>query len=327
MTRVVLLAASVGAVARRAAGAAAARRSAGDSRRPASRRLALADLRRQLRQPPPQPADADHAATTCSACQPQWTFQTGTLGNFQTTSLLRDNVLYVTGPQNVAWAIDARTGRQIWRYRRELPRRPHRVLRPGEPRLRRPRRQAVHDDARRAPARARHEDRRHRRGTSTMEDYKKRLRRHHRAARRQGQGDRRRGRRRVRLPLLHRRLRRADRQARLALLHHSRPGRAGQRHLGRRFVEARRREHLGHRRLRSRAEPRLLRHRQSGPRLSQRQPRGRQPLQRFDRRARRRHRASCAGTTSSRRTTCTTGTRRRCRSSPTSPSAASRARW
>ena len=53
--------------------------------------------------------------------QPQWTFQTGTLGNFETTSLIRDNVLYVTGPQNVAWAIDAKTGRQIWRYRRELP--------------------------------------------------------------------------------------------------------------------------------------------------------------------------------------------------------------
>ena len=53
--------------------------------------------------------------------QPLWTFQTGTLGNFETTSLLRDNVLYVTGPQNVAWAVDARSGRQIWRYRRELP--------------------------------------------------------------------------------------------------------------------------------------------------------------------------------------------------------------
>jgi alcohol dehydrogenase (cytochrome c) len=52
---------------------------------------------------------------------PKWTFQTGTLGNFETTPLLRDNVLYVTGPQNVAWAVDARTGRQIWRYRRELP--------------------------------------------------------------------------------------------------------------------------------------------------------------------------------------------------------------
>ena len=95
---------------------------------------------------------------------PQWTFQTGTLGNFETTSLLRDNVLYVTGPQNVAWAIDARTGRQIWRYRRELPDGPDRVLRPGQPRLRRARRQAVHDHARRAPARARHEDRRRRLG-------------------------------------------------------------------------------------------------------------------------------------------------------------------
>jgi alcohol dehydrogenase (cytochrome c) len=52
---------------------------------------------------------------------PQWTFQSGTLGNFETTPLLRDNILYVTGPQNVAWALDARSGRQIWRYRRELP--------------------------------------------------------------------------------------------------------------------------------------------------------------------------------------------------------------
>ena len=52
---------------------------------------------------------------------PKWTFQTGVIGNFETTSLVRDNVLYVTGPLNVAWAIDARTGRQIWRYRRELP--------------------------------------------------------------------------------------------------------------------------------------------------------------------------------------------------------------
>ncbi len=53
--------------------------------------------------------------------QPQWTFQTDTMGRFETTTLLVDNVLYATGPNSVAWAIDARTGRQIWRYRRELP--------------------------------------------------------------------------------------------------------------------------------------------------------------------------------------------------------------
>ena len=81
----------------------------------------MADLRRQLHQPATQPAHADHARQNVTRLAPQWTFQTGTLGNFETTSLLRDNVLYVTGPQNVAWAIDARTGRQIWRYRRELP--------------------------------------------------------------------------------------------------------------------------------------------------------------------------------------------------------------
>jgi alcohol dehydrogenase (cytochrome c) len=53
--------------------------------------------------------------------QPQWIFQTEQLGRFETTSLLLDGVLYVTGPNNNAWALDARTGRQIWRYRRELP--------------------------------------------------------------------------------------------------------------------------------------------------------------------------------------------------------------
>jgi alcohol dehydrogenase (cytochrome c) len=53
---------------------------------------------------------------------PQWTFQTDIAGSrFETTPLLRDNVLYVTGPLNLAWAIDARTGREIWRYKRELP--------------------------------------------------------------------------------------------------------------------------------------------------------------------------------------------------------------
>jgi alcohol dehydrogenase (cytochrome c) len=51
----------------------------------------------------------------------QWTFQT-TLGpSFQTTPLFVDNVLYVTGVSGNAWAIDARTGRQIWRYRRNMP--------------------------------------------------------------------------------------------------------------------------------------------------------------------------------------------------------------
>jgi alcohol dehydrogenase (cytochrome c) len=52
---------------------------------------------------------------------PQWTFQTGTTGSFQTTPVVVDGVLYVTGYNNNAWAIDARSGRPFWRYRRELP--------------------------------------------------------------------------------------------------------------------------------------------------------------------------------------------------------------
>jgi len=51
----------------------------------------------------------------------QWTFQTGTLGSFQTTPIVLDGVIYATGYNNNAWAIDARSGRAIWRYRRELP--------------------------------------------------------------------------------------------------------------------------------------------------------------------------------------------------------------
>ena len=51
----------------------------------------------------------------------QWAFQTGVLGKFEATPLVIDGILYVTGPENAAWAIDARTGRQIWRYQRQLP--------------------------------------------------------------------------------------------------------------------------------------------------------------------------------------------------------------
>src|SRR5688572_12204019 len=55
---------------------------------------------------------------------PQWTFQSGTYARgrgFETTPLALDGVLYVTGPNNYAWAIDARTGRPFWEYRRTLP--------------------------------------------------------------------------------------------------------------------------------------------------------------------------------------------------------------
>src|ERR1700709_529223 len=54
----------------------------------------------------------------------QWTFQAEGMPvarGFEGTRLMMDGVLYITGNNNYAWAIEARTGRQIWRYRRLLP--------------------------------------------------------------------------------------------------------------------------------------------------------------------------------------------------------------
>jgi alcohol dehydrogenase (cytochrome c) len=54
----------------------------------------------------------------------EWTFQTGTMTRgrgFEATPLVSDGVLYVTGSNDFAWALDARTGRPFWQYRRELP--------------------------------------------------------------------------------------------------------------------------------------------------------------------------------------------------------------
>ena len=51
----------------------------------------------------------------------QWAFQVGDIGQLETTPLVVDGVLYGTGQNNKAFAIDARTGRAIWRYQRNLP--------------------------------------------------------------------------------------------------------------------------------------------------------------------------------------------------------------
>ena len=51
----------------------------------------------------------------------EWAFQTADLGQFETTPLVVDGLLYGTGQDNRAFALDARTGRAIWRYRRNLP--------------------------------------------------------------------------------------------------------------------------------------------------------------------------------------------------------------
>jgi len=54
----------------------------------------------------------------------QWAFQTGAVGKFEAVPIVIDGILYVTGPGNRAWAIDARTGRRIWSYQKDLPDKP-----------------------------------------------------------------------------------------------------------------------------------------------------------------------------------------------------------
>ncbi len=51
----------------------------------------------------------------------QWVFQTGVKGDHETTPLVVDGVMYLTTPQNHAFALDVRTGRPLWHYERSLP--------------------------------------------------------------------------------------------------------------------------------------------------------------------------------------------------------------
>ncbi|MGH7223347.1 MAG: PQQ-binding-like beta-propeller repeat protein, partial [Gemmataceae bacterium] len=52
---------------------------------------------------------------------PQWTFQTGVLDGFECTPLVIDGIMYLTTPWNHAYAIDCKTGAQLWHYEKSLP--------------------------------------------------------------------------------------------------------------------------------------------------------------------------------------------------------------
>lgn len=51
----------------------------------------------------------------------QWVFQVAGAGQFETSPIVVDGMLYGTGQDNHAFALDARTGRAVWRYQRNLP--------------------------------------------------------------------------------------------------------------------------------------------------------------------------------------------------------------
>jgi alcohol dehydrogenase (cytochrome c) len=49
-----------------------------------------------------------------------WAFQTNQFAQIKSSPLLVDGILYFTVPENI-WAVDARSGHQVWRYNRPTP--------------------------------------------------------------------------------------------------------------------------------------------------------------------------------------------------------------
>ena len=63
---------------------------------------------------------------------PVWSFSTGVNSGHQAPPIVNAGVMFVTTPESQVIALDARTGEQLWRYRRQLPddiRRGHRTNR------------------------------------------------------------------------------------------------------------------------------------------------------------------------------------------------------
>ncbi|MGL4396481.1 MAG: pyrroloquinoline quinone-dependent dehydrogenase [Hyphomicrobium sp.] len=59
---------------------------------------------------------ADVNTTTVKKLVPKWIYQTGIAGTFQTTPIVVDGMMYVSTPFSNVIAVDARTGREKWRY-------------------------------------------------------------------------------------------------------------------------------------------------------------------------------------------------------------------
>jgi alcohol dehydrogenase (cytochrome c) len=53
--------------------------------------------------------------------RPLWAYQTNSLQKFETTPIVVDTVMYVSEPPSNVTALDTRTGRPLWRFRRPMP--------------------------------------------------------------------------------------------------------------------------------------------------------------------------------------------------------------
>jgi alcohol dehydrogenase (cytochrome c) len=60
-------------------------------------------------------------AANVAGLRPQWIYPTSTAGGFETTPLVYDGMMWLTGPSNHAYALDLRTGREIWKYHSNMP--------------------------------------------------------------------------------------------------------------------------------------------------------------------------------------------------------------
>ncbi|HYQ85148.1 MAG TPA: hypothetical protein VEP28_14235, partial [Rubrobacter sp.] len=60
---------------------------------------------------------------------PAWVFQAGSTGlhsgastySFEASPLVVDGVMFISGPEGKVWAIDGKTGEELWRYKHASP--------------------------------------------------------------------------------------------------------------------------------------------------------------------------------------------------------------
>ena len=64
---------------------------------------------------------AQISASNAAHLKLQWAYQMPTTLTVETSPIVADGVMYISEPPSNVVALDARTGRQYWRYRRELP--------------------------------------------------------------------------------------------------------------------------------------------------------------------------------------------------------------
>ena len=60
-------------------------------------------------------------AKNIGSLAPAWILPTGAQGNNESSPIVLDGMMYLTGPSNSAWAVDLLTGRKVWSYSKYAP--------------------------------------------------------------------------------------------------------------------------------------------------------------------------------------------------------------